>query len=112
MNVTQLLHKLRIIANIKIVVSLLPEMLDQHGWPIQACLWLEWVKWPIQSRFWLEWVVWSIQARLCLEWDECPIARLWPEWVAIDQSSRDSLLQRLQRIGQRVPLRLAKQEVN
>src|SRR4030081_3909897 len=66
MNVTQFFHKLRIIANVEIVIPLLPEM---PGCPIQACFWLE--------------------------------------WVIADQTPRHSLLQRLQRIGQRIQLRLA-----
>ena len=66
MNIPQLLHKLRIIANIEIVVPLLPEVLPvakqtpRHallqrlqciGQRIQFCL----DGWPIQARFWLEW---------------------------------------------------------
>src|SRR5580658_722684 len=78
MNVPQLLHKLRVIANIEIVISLLPEMLrvanqpPRHSllqrlqrisqsmqfcfadvWPIQAVLWLEWgssITEPIHPR--------------------------------------------------------------
>ena len=59
MDVAQLLHKLRVIANVEIVVPLLPEMLS-----------------------------------------------------IADQAPRYSLLQGLQRIGQRVLLRFAEQEVN
>ena len=66
MNVAELLHKLRVITNVEIVVSLLPEMLGD-GWPIQA-------------RFWLE-------------------------WVALNQTSRDSLLQRFDCICEGVRLR-------
>ncbi len=59
MNVTQLLHKLRVISNVEIIVPLLPEMLG-----------------------------------------------------IANQAPRYSLLQRLQRIGQRIPLWFAEQEVN
>ena len=95
MNVTQLLHKLRIISNIEIVVSLLPEMLripnqsPRHSllqrlqcigqsnrvrfanrWPIQAILWLEWGSSTAESillRF-AKKHRWPIQAILWLEW--------------------------------------------
>ena len=69
MNIAQLFHELLVISNVQIVVPLLPEMIriaDQtprysllqrlqrigqriplrfaeHGWPIQAVFWLEWV---------------------------------------------------------------------
>ena len=62
MNIAQLFHKLRVISNIEIVVSALPEML--------------------------------IPTRLC------------------NQTPRHSLLQRFQRIGQRIPLRFAEQQVH
>jgi len=68
MKIAQLFHKLRVISNVEIVVSLLPEVLRianqtprysllqrlqrigqriplcfaKHGWPIQGVFWLEW----------------------------------------------------------------------
>jgi hypothetical protein len=43
----------------------------------------------------------------------CPIqACLWLEWVIADQTPRYSLLQRLQRIGQRIFFRLAEQQMD
>jgi hypothetical protein len=87
-NVAQLLHKLRVITNIEIVVPLLPEMLRianlSDGWPIQA-------------RRWLEWGSSGERAFRSLGWKQAP---------------RYSLLQRLQRIGQRIPLRFAEQEMD
>jgi len=72
MDIAQLLHELRVIANVEIVVSLLPEML----FPTQANTGLEWA-----THFG-------------------------------KQAPRNSLLQRLQRIGQRFFFRLAEQKVD
>ncbi len=112
MNVPQLLHKLRVIANIEIVVPLLPEMFrianEADGWPsIRAKSLSRQTSpcdgWPIQARFWLEWGsskqagVPGLHAFRSLGWKQTP---------------RYSLLQRLQRIGQRILLRFTEQEVN
>jgi|GEM_PF-4163622 len=43
MNIAQLLHKLRVVANVEILVLLLPEML----FTTQAKTWLEWA-----THFW------------------------------------------------------------
>ena len=60
MRVAKLLHKLLIVANIEIVVSLLPEMLNQVE------------RWPIQARFWLEWENPSLILSYCvLDFREC-----------------------------------------
>ena len=69
MNVAKLLRKLRVVANVEIVVPLLPEMirianqtprysllqrLQRIGQSIP--LWFAKPdRWPIQARFWLEW---------------------------------------------------------
>ena len=65
MNVPKLLHKLRVVANIEIVVPLLPEMLRianqtprysllQGLQPIRQSI-PKPDRWPIQAIFWLEW---------------------------------------------------------
>ena len=72
MNIAQLFHKLRVISNIEIVISLLPEMLL-----------------PTQAKTGHEWATY-----VC------------------NQTPRYSLLQRLQRIGQCIPLRFAEQQVH
>ena len=68
MKIAQLFHKLRVISNVEIVVSLLPEMLRianqtprysllqrLHRIGQRIPLWFAEHGWPIQARFWLEW---------------------------------------------------------
>ena len=55
----------------------------------------------------------EIVVALLPEMLRCPTqAWFWLEWEIPNQTPRYSLLQRLQRIGQHIPLRFTEQEVN
>ncbi len=88
MKVAQLLHKLRIIANVEIVVPLLPEMprvpnqpprnsLLQRLQSIRQSIQLRFANrgWPIQARFWLEWEsLWFADQKMnMLRHDDIPV---------------------------------------
>jgi hypothetical protein len=97
MNITKLLHKLRVISNVEIVVPLLPEMLRianqtprysllQRLQRIGQRILLWFTKqegWPIQARCWLEWGS-SIAGRIRLWFAEQQVNMLWHDYVPVN----------------------------